>query len=306
MPLACYSMIRKSRYRFSEKIMLKHEAKAKLCFNLRSFRFSLKRMRAKRFAIAAAIVVALGGSAAFAQGAQQGPQQDTKPNQSQNSSGSEAQNPQPQNPQEKPEDPVNAMLGAWEFSDADHNKICHFTFRGEAATGGRRLEVDKGCVSLFPSTKNISGWALNNYGDLSLLDPHGEAVIALTQVESGMYDGFSPGEGRYVLQTAASAPVHLPEDLVGDWAVTHGTGKPICTLTLANNPVNNATGALTLRLKTGCDPLVTRFNPNAWRIDQGELVLLSPRGQSWQFVETDPDTWQRVPESADPILLVRQ
>jgi opacity protein-like surface antigen len=69
-------------------------------------------MQAKRFAIVAAIAVALGGSAAFAQGA--------KPDQSQNSSGSEGQNPQPQNPQEQPEDPVNAMLGTWEFSDADH------------------------------------------------------------------------------------------------------------------------------------------------------------------------------------------
>ncbi|MBO0718024.1 MAG: AprI/Inh family metalloprotease inhibitor, partial [Rhizobiales bacterium] len=145
-------------------------------------------MRAKKFAIVVGIAVTLGSGAAFAQGA--------KPDQSQNPSGQEGQNPQPQNPQEQPQDPVNAMLGAWEFSDADHNKICHFTFRGEAATSGRRLDVDKGCASLFPSTKNISGWALNNYGDLSLLDSHGEAVIALTQVESGMYDGFSPGEGR--------------------------------------------------------------------------------------------------------------
>jgi len=275
-------------------------------------------MRAKKFAIAAAIAVTLGGHAAFAQGVRQGKQQDTqqgaKPDQSQNSSGSEGQNPQAQNPQadspqaqnpqERPEDPVNAMLGLWEFSDADHNRMCRFTFRGDAASGGRRLDLDKSCVSLFPSTKNISGWALNNYGDLSLLDSHGQAVIELTQVESGMYDGFSPGEGRYVLQTAASAPVHLAEDMAGDWAVTRGTGKAICTLTLANSPVTG--GALTLRVKAGCDPLVTRFNPNAWRMDQGELVLLSSRGQSWQFVETDPDTWQRVPESADTILLVRQ
>ena len=259
-------------------------------------------MRAEKFAIVAAIAVTLGGGAAFAQGAQQGAQ----PGQSQDQSGSEAQNPQAQNPQGAP-DPVNAMLGPWEFSDADHSRICRFTFRGETASGGRRLDVDKSCVSLFPSTKNISGWALNNYGDLSLLDSHGEAVIELTQVESGMYDGFSPGEGRYVLQTAASAPVHLPEDMAGDWAITRGgTGKSICTLTLANSPVNSPSGPLTLRLKAGCDPLVTRFNPNAWRLDQGELVLLSPRGQSWQFVETDPDTWQRVPESADTILLVRQ
>ena len=273
-------------------------------------------MRAEKFAIVAVIAVTLGGGAALAQGARQNTPQDAqqgaKPDQSQKPPpGSEgqnppAQNPQPQIQQERSEDPVNAMLGAWEFSDADHNRICHFTFRSEAASGGRRLDVDKSCASLFPSTKNISGWALNSYGDLSLLDSHGEALIELTQVESGMYDGFSPGEGRYVLQTAASAPVHLAEDMVGDWAITRGTGKPICTLTLANSPVNNPSGALALRLKAGCDSLVTRFNPNAWRIDQGELVLLSPRGQSWQFVETDPDTWQRVPESADMFLLVRQ
>jgi hypothetical protein len=293
------------------------QAKARCQIDLEPFHFSRNRMRAGQFAIVAAIAVSLCGSAALAQGVRQNAPQTTPPKgdqsrelKNQEPGNSVTESPQSQNPQSPPgaEDPANAMLGAWEFSDADHNRICHFTFRGEAASGGRRLDVDKNCASLFPSTKNISGWALNNYGDLSLLDSHGEAVIELTQVESGMYDGFTPGEGRYVLQTAASAPVHLAEDMVGDWAIARGAGKPICTLTLVNSPANSTagSGALTLRLKAGCDPLVTRFNPSAWRLDQGELVLLSARGQSWQFVETDPNTWQRVPESADPILLTRQ
>lgn len=268
-------------------------------------------MRIGQIAIVAAIALILGGGAALAQGVKPDTQQDvqhdtqTKPDQPQDLSGSKGQNPQAQNPQARSgaEDPVNAMLGAWEFSDADHNRICRFNFRGEAASGGRRLDVDKACSSLFPSTKDISAWALNNYGDLSLLNARGEAVIELAEVENGMYDGFTPGEGRYVLQSAAAAPVHSAEDMVGDWAITRGAGKPICALTLANSP---AAGALALRLKAGCDSLITRFNPNAWRMDQGELVLLSARGQTWQFEETEPDTWQRVPESADPILLVRQ
>jgi Protease inhibitor Inh len=261
-------------------------------------RASLTRMRGGALALFAAIGVAIGSGAALAQDVK--PDAQAKPDQPQDLAAPQTQNPQARSG----EDAVNAMLGAWEFSDADHNRICHFTFRGEAASGGHRVDVDKGCVSLFPSTKNILGWALNNYGDLSLLDSHGEAVIELSQVESGMYDGFSPAEGRYVLQTAASAPVRSADDMVGDWAVARSTGKPICTLTLANNPA--AGGALALRMKAGCDPLVTRFNPNAWRMDQGELVLLSARGQSWQFEENDPNTWQRVPESADPILLLRQ
>jgi hypothetical protein len=52
--------------------------------------------------------------------------------------------------------------------------------------------------------------------------------------------------------------------------------------------------------------LVTRFAPVVWRIKQGELVLLSQRGESWRFEENDANTWQRVPETPDPILLVRQ
>jgi len=92
--------------------------------------------------------------------------------------------------------------------------------------------------------------------------------------------------------------------MVGDWAIARGTGKPICVLTLANNPAG--ADNLALKVKPGCDALVTRFGPTSWHIDKGELVLLSARGQVWRFEEDDANTWLRVPESADPVLLVRQ
>jgi len=203
-----------------------------------------------------------------------------------------------------PSDAVTAMVGAWEFSNADHDKICHFTFRADAVADGYKLDIDKNCANLFPSTKDVAAWTIDAYGTLRLLDGRGQAVIELTEAESGIFDGFQPGEGRYVLQSAAAAPVRSADDMVGDWAVARGTGKPICILTLANN----AAGAegLALKLKPGCDPLVTRFGPTSWRIDQGELVLLSGRGQAWRFEENDANTWLRVPEDPDPVLLVRQ
>jgi len=201
-------------------------------------------------------------------------------------------------------DAANAVIGAWEFSNADHDKICRFNFRADAAVSGYKLDIDKNCANLFPSAKDIVAWTLDSYGTLRLLDARGIAVIELTEAESGIFDGFQPGEGRYVLQSAAAAPVHSAEDMVGDWAVARATGKPICTLTLANNPAGPDN--LTLKVKPGCDTLVTRFGPAFWRIDQGDLVLLSARGQIWRFEENDANTWLRVPESADPILLVRQ
>ena len=201
-------------------------------------------------------------------------------------------------------DAANAMIGAWEFSNADRDKVCRFTFRADAVAGGYRAEVDRNCADLFPSTKDVAGWTIDNYGTLRLLDAHSNAVLELTEVESGIFDGFQPGEGRYVLQSAAAAPVRLADDMIGDWAVARGTGKPICLLTLVGSP--SVADTLALKIKPGCDALITRFGPTAWRMDQGELLLLSARGQSWRFEENDANTWQRVPETADPVLLVRQ
>jgi hypothetical protein len=226
--------------------------------------------------------------------------QDTQPPSMQ----SPSEPPQTTQPQNSLSDGTNTMIGAWEFSNADHDKICHFNFRADVVPGGSKIDIDKNCSNLFPSTKDIAAWALDAYGSLRLLDAHGNAVIELTEVESGMYDGFTPEEGRYILQTAAAAPVRSADDMAGTWAVARGTGKPICTLTLTNSPPGGDVLALTI--KPGCDALVTRFNPAGWRMEEGELVLLSPRGQSWQFEENDANTWQRVPESSDPILLVRQ
>ena len=59
----------------------------------------------------------------------------------------------------------------------------------------------------------------------------GNAVIRAYRGRGGIYDGFAPGEGRYVLQSAATAPMHRRGTMVGDWAIARGTGKPICVLT---------------------------------------------------------------------------
>jgi hypothetical protein len=207
-------------------------------------------------------------------------------------------------PQSSAGDPVHNMIGAWEFSNADHDKICHFNFRADSAPNGYKLDIDKNCPSLFPSTKNMVAWSVDNFGSLRLLDATGNSVVDLSEVETGMYDGFTPEEGRYILQAATSAPQLSANDVAGDWAVTRGSGKPICLLTLANNPI--AGDILALKVNPGCDAAVIRFGPTGWRMDEGELMLISPNGQTWQFEQNDANTWQRVPESSTPVLLVRQ
>jgi hypothetical protein len=252
--------------------------------------------------ISMAFLLGLGGSAVFAQDNQVTEPQVAGPQVTQ----PQASPPQGDQQPSQSGDPVADMIGPWELSNADHDKSCKLNFRKDTAPNGHKLDVDKNCPNVFPSTKDIVAWSIDNFGGLRLLDGNGEAVIELSGVEGGMFDGFKPEEGRYVLQAAAAVQTRSADDLVGEWAIVRGAGKPICMLTLSNNPAAVGGDYLAIKVKPGCDALVTRFGPTAWRMDNSEVVLSSPRGQSWRFEENDLNTWQRVPETPDPFLLVRQ
>ena len=213
-------------------------------------------------------------------------------------------------------DGPNAMTGTWEFSNADHDKICRFTFRAEAVAGGYRLEVDRNCANLFPSTKDVIGWALDTFGSLRLLDARGNAIIELTEAEDGIFDGFQPGEGRYVLQSAARSAG--PYRRRHGWRLGDGAGnrqadlysdigkQPHCCKQSRRRHQSRWIGKFVAqdqaRLRRVCDPL--RSGRLADR-SRGPGFAVG-RGQTWRFEEDEPNTWLRVPEVTDHVTLVRQ
>ena len=203
-------------------------------------------------------------------------------------------------------DEAKAMAeGTWEFSNADRDKRCMLTFRTDPAAAGMRLEFDKGCAALFPFIKEIVGWSRAQNDFLRLLDAKGQSVLEFSEVESRIYEAPRPGEGILFIQasTAVGPPPKEADVMFGDWALMRGGSKPICTMTLANTPAGDDYFAL--KLKAGCDALVTRFAPTAWQMDRGELVLKNARNQTWRFAEGDGSAWQRVPEGPQPLTLVR-
>jgi hypothetical protein len=194
--------------------------------------------------------------------------------------------------------------GSWEFSNADRDKRCTIVFKTAPAAVGMRLEFDKACAEAFPFIREIAGWTIAENDFLRLLDAKGKSMLEFSEVETGMYEAPRPGEGILFIQTAAAVgpPPKEADQMVGDWTVVRGAGKPICTLTLADTAAGSD---LALKLKPGCDAFVTRFAPTTWQMDRGELVLKNARSQAWRFEESDAATWSRVPETADPVLLVR-
>ena len=197
------------------------------------------------------------------------------------------------------------MVGSWEFSNADRDRTCTATFKGDAAAGGFKIEFDTNCANLFPLVRDIAAWKFPDNDLLYFLDARGRTIVEFSEVEDGIFEAPTPGVGVLFLQNAAAAgaPPKPPEQVAGDWAIVRKAGPPVCTLTLA---MIKATDGFAITIKPGCDPVIARLNFTQWRIDRDQIMLVPSRGNPWRFEEVDNTIWRRVPESADQITLVRR
>ena len=202
-------------------------------------------------------------------------------------------------------DSAKAIIGTWEFSNADRDKTCSVTFKNEPSPLGFKLEFDAKCGDLFPLVRDVAAWKFPNDDLLYLVDAHGKSLIEFSEVEDGIYEAPTPGIGVLFLQNAAAAAPTPDQSakVAGDWAMVRKSGAPVCLLTLTTNKAGEG---FALAIKPGCDPSIARLNFAQWRIDSDELLLLPPRGSPWRFEEGDNNTWHRVPETATSVTLVRQ
>jgi hypothetical protein len=202
-------------------------------------------------------------------------------------------------------DQAKTMLGTWEFSNAERDKICSVTFRTDRTVAGYRLDFDPKCTDDFPLLRDVAGWTYPDNELLSFVDARGKSMVEFSEVETGMYEAPTPGFGVLFLQNAAdigTQPVPLAQ-VTGDWALTRGPGKPLCTFTLTTDP---ASEGFALKVKPDCDQTIARLRFVRWRLDRDELTIAPASGAAWRFLQEDPDNWERVPESSNPYRLVRQ
>ena len=213
----------------------------------------------------------------------------------------------PPNPAQQPVNPAaKAMVGTWEFSNADRDLICNVTFVTNPGKFGFALAFDELCAGKIPIVADIVGWSFPENDLLRLYDARGKALIEFSEVESGIYEAPTPGVGVLFLQdpaiAAASAPAHTPDQFAGEWTLMRGADKPLCVMTLSTA---NATGGFALSLAPDCEPSIVKLNFSSWRLDRGELVLMPAAGNVWRFEEED-GKWLRLPADVNPITLVRK
>ncbi|MEA2883323.1 MAG: hypothetical protein QOH32_2579 [Bradyrhizobium sp.] len=199
------------------------------------------------------------------------------------------------------------MIGQWELSTTERSKTCVVTLKDTGPAQSLRLELEPACAAALPFTKDISAWSIKGLGDIvRLQDAAGQPVIDFTEVESGIFEGMRQGEGIYILQNLAAARslAKSMDQMIGDWSMVRGNGRPVCGLTLTNTEAS--ADNFQVFLKPKCDPAVAAFAPTQWRLERGELLLMSAAGEAWRFEADDNAQWRRVPDSADPLIMVRQ
>lgn len=198
------------------------------------------------------------------------------------------------------------MIGQWELSTTERSKTCVITLKGDAAAQGLKLEFEPGCATALPFTREIRAWSVRGLDIVRLQDTAGESVIDFTEVETGIFEGLRQGEGVYILQNLAAArsTAKSMDQMIGDWAMVRGNGQPICGLTLTNTDAGQDNFQVFLKPK--CDPLIAQFNPSQWRLEHGQIILMSRSGETWQFEADDNAQWRLVPDSADPLIMLRQ
>jgi len=219
-----------------------------------------------------------------------------------------AQAPQPPAPAQPAQpalgDSAKALIGSWEFSNADRDKRCTATFSAKRTKVGYEVTFNEDCNKLFPLVDEIAGWVFPDNDLLRLVDADGRALVEFSEVEDGIYEAPTPGLGVLFLQNAAVAagtPAKLPDQMAGEWTIRRGD-TAVCAVTLTMGAGN----AMPLAIKQGCDAAIARLAFTQWRLDRGVLVFSPARGAPWRFEETENDVWRRLPESADQITLVRQ
>jgi hypothetical protein len=198
------------------------------------------------------------------------------------------------------------MIGQWELSTTDRSKTCVVTLKGDASPQGLRLELEPGCAAALPFTREITSWSIRGLDIVRLQDAKEEAILDFTEVESGIFEGVRANEGVYILQNLAAARslAKSQDQMIGDWAMVRGDGNTVCGLTLTNNDAGHDNFQVFLKPK--CDSSIASFAPTQWRLERGQILLMSDRGETWRFEADDNAQWRLVPDSADPLIMLRQ
>ena len=202
---------------------------------------------------------------------------------------------------------VRALAANYELANADGTRKCRMILEARQAGSGFALVYNRAqCSQLFGYLSDVTAWLPGVAGAILLIRSNGKTVVEFTEGVGGVYEAIRENDAVYFLSNLQFVdPSERPQitDLFGDWNLSRPGGAPICRITLSDTSAGEERFAVIVQ--DGCDAAITRFGPVAWRFERGDIVLLSPNGESLRFGHQEGGGWAKVPDTPRPLLMTR-
>jgi len=190
--------------------------------------------------------------------------------------------------------------------NADREKTCSVTFGTTPPRSGKRVDFDPALREGCSRHPGDAGWRPpTTTTSCGCSDAQGNAVLEFSEVESGIFEAPKPGEAIlfHPDPTDLGCAAKTAEQITGDWTIVRRTGQRVCGMTLSNTAAGEE---FVVRLQPPCDRVITSFGqPLA---DGPRRDRAAPRKTASPGASRRAKTprWQRVPQTASPLLMVRK
>jgi hypothetical protein len=218
-----------------------------------------------------------------------------------------------------------SAAGQWDLTLSGGPRECRITLRLDPNGDPYTVVMPAGCRRALPILSGIDSWTLPAADRLDLADSGGTPVLDFVAADS---DGFvatgphgesyrlteagphvaAPGDGRaaaparglkQVAATTRVAPgrgvVVRPGDIAGRYSVLREGGRDTgCMVTLDDS--TRVSGGFRAQLAPACrDQGIVVFDPSAWQILNGKLVLTAKRGHTTKLDPQPGGLWTKEP-----------
>lgn len=201
---------------------------------------------------------------------------------------------------------VKTLAVNYELSSADGTRKCTVTLDTRAIGQAFALNLNRQvCGQIVGFMNEVIAWQPGVAGAVQFMGQNGRVIAEFTEGVGGVYEALREGDGVYFLANLQfidpSSRVQAA-DIFGEWNFLRPGGSPICRATLTDEVAGEELFAV--RLQPKCDATIEKFGPVAWKLQRGDLVLLSAAGESLRFERQD-NAWNKVPDKPRPLLMRR-
>ncbi|WP_156922055.1 protease inhibitor Inh/omp19 family protein [Azorhizobium doebereinerae] len=214
--------------------------------------------------------------------------------------------PAPKGPDPALRAEAEKRAGTLTLASADGERTCSLQLKTVPAPPGFALAFAAGGCPAIAFAAQVAAWMPDPSGAIRLLSAQGRTVAEFTEGAGGAYEALREGDGVYFLAppSALQDDMVRPEEMLGEWDLARAAGSPLCRWTFSETPA--PAGGFAIAVGPGCDAGLAAFQPVAWRLEGGNVLVSSGGGGgTLRFARQEDGGWAKVPERGRPLLMSR-